>query len=133
LHRGKHLLIDCRNVAREVCVDDKRMLNVMARAAEKAGATVISQTRYKFGHDSPPGYTAIVMLDESHCSVHTYADLGLVALDIFTCGDTDPSDVLRYMTDELELGDVSVREVPRFRTSVDRHGTEQRLAALAGA
>jgi S-adenosylmethionine decarboxylase len=133
LHKGKHLLIDCRNVAQELCVDDKLMLDVMARAAEKAGATVISQVRYKFGHDSPPGFTAIVMLDESHCSVHTYADLGLVAMDIFTCGDTEPREVLRHIREELDLGDVSLRELPRFGLSARSSLTGQGMVAVAGA
>jgi len=114
LHKGKHLLIDCRNVARELCLDDKRFLDVMARAAERAGATVISQVRYKFGLDSPPGFAAVVVLDESHCSAHTYADLGLVALDIFTCGNTEPREVLEYLRAEMDLGNVAVRELRRF-------------------
>ncbi len=112
--RGKHLLIDCRNVSRELLLDDEKVLDVMARAAKKAGSTVISQIRYKFGPDSPPGFTAIVMLDESHCSAHCYADLGLMAMDVFTCGKTDPRDVLRYISEELDLGDVTVEEQLRF-------------------
>ena len=114
MRKGKHLLIDCQNVKGEICLDDGAFLSVMARAAERAGARVISQVRYKFGHDSPAGFTAIVMLDESHCSAHTYADLGLIALDIFTCGNTDPRDVLRNIREELDLGDMEVRELPRF-------------------
>ena len=115
MYKGKHLLIDCRNVARDVCLDDRRMLNAMARAAELAGATVISQVRYRFGSDSPPGVTAVVVLDESHCSVHSYADLGLIALDVFTCGTTEPSDVLHYIRQEIALGDdITIREVGRF-------------------
>lgn len=114
MYKGKHLLIDCSNVAREVCLDDRLVLNAMARAAERAGATVVSQIRYKFGQDSPPGFTAVVMLDESHCSAHTYADLGLIAMDVFTCGNTEPRDVLRYIREEIDLGDVSVREEYRF-------------------
>ncbi len=109
-----HLIIDCRNVSRDLCLNDKLVLNVMARAAERAGATVISQVRYKFGSDSPPGFAALVMLDESHCSAHTYADLGLIAMDIFTCGKTDPRIVFRYIREELDLGDVTIRELPRF-------------------
>lgn len=109
--------MDCRNVARELCLDDKRVLNVMARAAERAGATVVSQVRYKFGSDSPPGFTAVVLLDESHCSAHTYADLGLIAMDVFTCGNTNPRDVLRFIQEELDLGDVTITEVGRFKTS----------------
>ena len=62
----------------------------MARACERAGANVISQVRYRLGHDSPGGFTAMCLLDESHISAHTYADAGLIALDVFTCGDTDP-------------------------------------------
>ncbi len=108
--------MDCRNVARTLCLDDKRVLNVMARSAERAGATVVSQVRYKFGHESPPGFTAVVLLDESHCSAHTYADLGLIAMDVFTCGNTNPRDVLRYIQEELDLGDVTITEVSRFST-----------------
>jgi len=114
LHKGKHLLIDCRNVSRELCLSDKLVLSVMARAAERAGSTVVSQIRYKFGSDSPPGFAAVIMLDESHCSAHTYADLGLIAMDVFTCGNTDPRDVLRFIREELDLGDVTVTEMPRF-------------------
>jgi len=92
------------------------VLNVMARSAERAGATVVSQVRYKFGSDSPPGFAAVVLLDESHCSAHTYADLGLIAMDVFTCGNTNPRDVLRYIQEELDLGDVTITEVGRFST-----------------
>ena len=114
MHKGKHLLIDCRNVAESVCLDDQGMLQAMARAATRAGATVVSQVRYKFGHNSPPGFTAVVVLDESHCSAHTYGDLGMIALDVFTCGNTEPRDVLRYIQEEIDLGDVTVVEMPRI-------------------
>lgn len=114
LHKGKHLLIDCRNVSRDLCLNDKLVLNTMARAAERAGATVVSQVRYKFGSDSPPGFAALVMLDESHCSAHTYADLGLIAMDVFTCGSTEPREVFHYIQQELGLHDVTITECRRF-------------------
>ena len=114
MHKGKHCLVDCRNVSRELCLNDKLVMDVMARAAERAGANVVSQIRYKFGQDSPPGFTAVVMLDESHCSAHTYADAGLIAMDVFTCGSTDPELVLEYIREELDLGDVTVTIAPRF-------------------
>jgi S-adenosylmethionine decarboxylase len=114
LHKGRHLLIDCRSVPRDVCLNDQLVLEAMARGATRAGATVISQVRYHFGHNSPPGFTAMVLLDESHCSAHCYADLGLIAFDIFTCGSTDPNDVLRYIREEVDLGEVTVVQMPRF-------------------
>jgi S-adenosylmethionine decarboxylase len=132
VQKGHHLLVDCRNVARELCLNDALLLNVMARAATRAGATVVSQIRYKFGQDSPPGFTCVVMLDESHLSAHTYADLGLIAMDVFTCGRTDPRDVLRYIQEEVDLGDVDVRNVPRFMVDDDQTAEQDELAALAG-
>lgn len=122
MYKGKHLLIDCRNVSREVCLDDKDMLNAIVKAAEKAGASVISQVRYHFGHNSPPGFTTMVLLDESHCSAHTYADQGLIALDIFTCGNVDPHQILKYLQNELDLGEITVREVGRLNGSFRSSG-----------
>ncbi len=122
--RGMHLLVDCRGVAEDVCLDDERMLNTMAAAARKAGATVLSQTRYHFGHNSPAGFTAAVMLDESHCTAHAYADEGLLAIDIFTCGHTNPHQVLAYMQQHLDLGQVTVREAARFDAADDSRQNE---------
>ena len=133
MERGKHLLIDCRNVPRNTCLNDGQMLAAMARAATRAGAHVVSQVRYHFGHNSPPGFTAVIVLDESHCSAHTYADLGLVALDVFTCGNTDPNDVLTYLREEIDLGDVSVRELPRFVIGGDLVNQQEALTAGAHA
>lgn len=89
-------------------------METLARAATRAGATVVSQIRYKFGDESPPGCTAVVMLDESHCSVHTYADEGLMAFDVFTCGNTDPHMLWSMVRNELQIIDVVVRDCPRF-------------------
>lgn len=114
MNRGSHLIADCRSVSRDVCLDDRRMLNTVAAACEKAGATVISQVRYRFGHDSPPGYTVAVVLDESHCTAHTYADEGMLALDIFTCGDTPPMRILELIREQVDLGDVRIRTLSRF-------------------
>ena len=40
--------------------------------------------------DQPPGFAAVVLIDESHVSAHCYSESGLLAIDIFTCGDSDP-------------------------------------------
>lgn len=109
-----------------MCLDDRRWLEAMAEGARRAGATVVSQIRYQFGQDSPPGCTAVVMLDESHCSVHTYADLGLVAMDVFTCGSTDPRDVWEHVRRAMGLEHATVRMVPRFGTAGEtRHESHE--------
>ena len=112
--KGRHFLIDCHGVDRDVCLDDGRMLDALSSACRRAGATVLTQTRYHLGHNSPPGFAVMCLLDESHCSAHSYADLGLIAMDIFTCGDTDPQAILNYLQQELPLGQITVCKLPRF-------------------
>lgn len=113
-NKGKHLIIDCKNVSRDVCLDDKAMVNALSVAVQKAGATILSTSRYHLGHNSPPGFACIIMLDESHCSAHSYADEGMIAMDVFTCGNTDPLTVLEYVRELIDLGDCSYQMVGRF-------------------
>jgi len=114
-------------------MNDKLVLKAMATGAERAGATVISQVRYKFGSDSPPGFAAVIMLDESHCSAHSYADLGLIAMDLFTCGRTDPKDVLACIRQMIDLGDVTVREFGRFEVTDEEATCTVGMAACGTA
>jgi S-adenosylmethionine/arginine decarboxylase-like enzyme len=37
------------------------------------------------GSVSPPGFSFIAMLDESHISAHSYGEEGILAIDCFTC------------------------------------------------
>lgn len=114
MNKGRHLIIDCYNVDQEICLDDKQMLKMLAEAASEAGCNVISQVRYHLGHNSPPGFTCMLLLDESHCSCHTYADLGMIALDIFTCGETDPNKVFELICNKINLGNYIKKEIDRF-------------------
>ena len=114
MNRGKHLIIDCKNVSKDICLDDKNMMNVICTAIEKAGANILSTSRYRLGHNSPPGFACVIMLDESHCSAHSYADDGLLAIDLFTCGKTDPMMVFEYIREQINLGDAKFKLIDRF-------------------
>ncbi|MCP4446718.1 MAG: adenosylmethionine decarboxylase [Myxococcales bacterium] len=75
----------------EFCGCDSQTLNglafiekVMREAAAAAGATVVQSSFYKFG---PHGVSGVLVLAESHLSVHTWPERGYAATDIYTCGD----------------------------------------------
>jgi len=55
-------------------------------ACREAGATVLGARFHQF---QPEGVTGIVLLAESHASLHTWPEAGLVTLDVFTCGALD--------------------------------------------
>ena len=45
----------------------------------------------------------MVLLSESHLSIHTYPEKGFAALDCYTCGhEVDPAVAIRYMMDVLK-------------------------------
>jgi S-adenosylmethionine decarboxylase len=119
---GSHALLDFSGVPREFCENDALLLDVIRSASIEAGATVINSCRYRFGHNSPSGCTAFVMLDESHVSVHTYAESGLAAADVFTCGaecDRKTDLIAARLREALPHAEVRVSRVPRFAGAVD--------------
>lgn len=114
MSKGSHIILDCSDVERDICLDDKRLLEIVVQAAKSHNATIINTSRYHFGHNSPPGCTVFVMLDESHISVHTYADQGKMAIDVFTCGNTDAQAIAERLKTQLGLNNYTEKSVERF-------------------
>lgn len=44
----------------------------------------------------PYGLTGIVLLAESHISIHTWPELGEATLDVFTCGNKPSEDIANF-------------------------------------
>src|SRR5947209_214991 len=106
-----------RHVLYDVWVEDPSILGkakpieeLMCRAAEAGGATVLHGYFHQF---NPPGVTGFLLLAESHISIHTWVDEGFAALDIFTCGVMDTDKVLEVIRDGLKPRHASVRRIVR--------------------
>ena len=57
--------------------------------------------------------TLILILAESHLSIHTWPEEDLVAIDLFSCGAIDADRVIGELVRQLCLDRVAVREMPR--------------------
>lgn len=92
---GRHVAVDTWGVDFDL-LNSKELLEAhMVEAAEACGATVLSVQAQQF---EPQGATVLVMLSESHLSIHTYPERGFAALDCYTCGETvDPQLAIDYM------------------------------------
>lgn len=87
----------------------------MWEAVKAADSTPLRTTADKF---SPQGITGIVLLAESHIAIHTWPELGYVAIDIFTCGDKSrPLKALDYFKEELKPKRVEIKELKRGKIS----------------
>ena len=95
------------------------MLELMQKAVGKSDAKEVHAHVELFdGSTSPPGFAAVVLLDESHVSAHCYSDRGLLAIDAFTCGGTDPTSIVEEL--KQALYELSPATVLMQQKSVDR-------------
>jgi S-adenosylmethionine decarboxylase len=83
---GTHLLVDLWG-ATNLC-DPELIDRALREAAEAAGATILHS---HFHHFSPNGgVSGVLVLAESHISIHTWPERDFAAIDIFMCGACDP-------------------------------------------
>ena len=71
---------------------------LLPEACRLAGATVLGARFHQF---QPEGVTGIVLLAESHASVHTWPEAGLATLDVFTCGALDARAIVDRIREAL--------------------------------
>jgi S-adenosylmethionine decarboxylase proenzyme len=85
--RGQHLLIEFRGCKGPVLNDPDALQALMERAVEATRATIVNSVFHVF---APQGVTGVVVVEESHFSIHTWPEHGYVAVDVYTCGDCHP-------------------------------------------
>ncbi|NMM52178.1 adenosylmethionine decarboxylase [Paenibacillus aquistagni] len=97
---GRHVAVDAWGVNFDMLNDAEYLQTQLVEAAEVCGATVLSVQAQQF---EPQGATVLVLLSESHLSIHTYPERGFAAIDCYTCGDTvDPQAAIDHLVSVLK-------------------------------
>jgi S-adenosylmethionine decarboxylase len=97
---GRHVLADVWGVEFDRINDIEFLKEHMYKAAEKSGASILAMEYEAF---KPCGATVLILLSESHLSIHTYPEKGFAAIDGYTCGDdVDPEVAIDYLLSILE-------------------------------
>lgn len=81
---GYHLLIDLYKCDSGLIGDVAYVEKILVKAAKKARATIVNSMFHTF---NPHGVSGVVVIAESHISVHTWPEYNFVSLDIYTCGN----------------------------------------------
>lgn len=109
---GTHLLVelkDCTNL--KLLNDVKKVEEALVSAAREAKATIVQTCFHKF---SPFGISGVVVIAESHLTIHTWPEYGFAAVDIFTCGDTlQPEVAASYLIGKFKARNPSIVEMKR--------------------
>lgn len=81
---GRQLTIEYYECATCVLLEKDKVEHALLKAAEDSGATIISSSFHQF---NPQGVSGVVVIAESHFTVHAWPEHDYAAVDIFTCGD----------------------------------------------
>lgn len=96
---GRHVIADLHDVSAEVLGSIDFWKEILIDGAKKSGATVLSDHFHHFGEGY--GITGVVVLAESHISIHTWPEKNYAAIDVFMCGTCDPQLALDHITSKI--------------------------------
>jgi S-adenosylmethionine decarboxylase len=97
---GRHVAVDTWGIDFDTLNNAELLQSHMVEAAEACGATILSVQSRQF---EPQGATVLVLLSESHLSIHTYPEKGFAAIDCYTCGESvDPQLAIDYLVHVLK-------------------------------
>ncbi|MCM1983113.1 adenosylmethionine decarboxylase [Lyngbya confervoides] len=108
---GRHCILELYECPKHLLDDQPFIQTTLRKAALIAKSTLLGELSHKF---DPQGVTALVLLAESHISIHTWPEAGYAAVDVFTCGEhTLPEEASEYIALALESGRHSLSTLPR--------------------
>lgn len=108
---GVHYLVDLHGCDAEVLAAVKPTEEALLSAATRCGSTIIE---YHFHQFSPHGVSGVILIAESHFSVHTWPEDSFAAVDIFTSGEVmKPEVAIRILEEAFSADRVDISKVTR--------------------
>lgn len=109
--RGTHIICELSGCDARTLTDVERVRSIMVAAAQEANAEILKTAFHRF---QPQGVSGVVVIAESHLSIHTWPEAGYAAVDFYTCGDhTDPWRACEYAARHLGAQTMLTTEVKR--------------------
>lgn len=112
-HHSTHILIELNGCNPLLLNDITYLTDLMKNAVIVAGATIVNETSHRF---NPIGVSVVIVLEESHFSIHTWPEAGYAAADFFTCGNCFPEKAIDILTKGVEAMYIETASVTRGRT-----------------
>src|SRR5262245_42390603 len=96
---GRHLIAELHDCDTARLDDEPFLRGLCVAAAREMGARVVGEHGLRYGAQ---GVTVVVILAESHLTLHTWPERASAALDVFVCGAAaDPDRALRFLARSL--------------------------------
>jgi S-adenosylmethionine decarboxylase len=93
-----------------VLTDAEALKAILYAGADAGGATVLGEQFCVFPNGA---VTGVLVLAQSHLSIHTWPELALANVDLLSYGDIRGDDVMRSICEQLDAERATVTCVPR--------------------
>src|SRR5687767_15388462 len=108
---GRHLLLELFDCDTDAINNLENVKGTLVEAAKRAQATIVDVVFHEF---NPFGISGVVVIAESHLSIHTWPEYRYAAVDIFSCGDVlKPEIAANYLVEQFAAERASVVEMQR--------------------
>lgn len=108
---GRHLLLELFDCDPDAITNLEAVKSALVEAAKRAQATIVDVVFHEF---NPFGISGVVVIAESHLSIHTWPEYRYAAVDIFSCGDVlNPEVAANYLVEQFAAERTSVVDVQR--------------------
>ncbi|HEC24863.1 MAG TPA: adenosylmethionine decarboxylase [bacterium] len=113
---GTHLLLELKKCGKNILGDLNFVETALLDAAVEAKATIVE---YKFHEFNPFGISGMVIIAESHLSIHTWPEYDYAAVDIFTCGNLiKPQEAAEFLIKRFKSLEPQIMEIKRGLISI---------------
>ncbi|WP_075982532.1 adenosylmethionine decarboxylase [Bacillus massilinigeriensis] len=107
---GRHVISELWGCDFEKLNDLDQIEQIFVDAALKSGAEIREVAFHKF---APQGVSGVVIISESHLTIHSFPEHGYASIDVYTCGNLDPSIAAEYIAEALGAQTRENIEIPR--------------------
>lgn len=121
---GKHLMVNYMNCDKQALNNFKQLEEIMKKACVASKATVLNTIKHLFPVKNSDiiGMSMVLILSESHASIHTYPEYSACFVDFFTCGtECLPEEFDRTMREYLKPIDVKAKLFLRDNKIIKNH------------
>ncbi|MEM7617277.1 MAG: adenosylmethionine decarboxylase [Pseudomonadota bacterium] len=106
---GTHIILDFFDA--KYTNDMEYVEQSLRKVANICNATILNVKLHSFGKDS--GITGVLLLAESHITIHTWPEINFIALDIFMCGKCDARLAIEPLKEMFSPKSTNIKEVNR--------------------
>lgn len=109
-HLATHVHLELWGVEGGLLDDPDRLERALLAAAAAARCQVLGTVKHHF---QPHGASVVVLVAESHLSIHSWPEHGYAAADILTCGETLPEEGVKSLIKHMNPARTEIQKYQR--------------------